>query len=295
MKITVLSSLLREPWMIDHMHALSSGATVMQLIDPDQRKFTERGKLETRLISIGMDYWQDNIEDPENNPELIPSGTIAVVPLHGVMLKYGTMCSYGMMEIAQELQRLMKDQNVSGIILDIDSPGGAVNAIPPIIDVLKARTKPVLMLSDCCCSAGYYASLYADHHMASNDISARYGSIGVMISFADMQPMWEKQGVKFHTILPPESPDKNLSFELAREGKYEMIIEEMLSPMAKRFQKDVRERRGAKLKEAPGVLTGKTFDATTALEYGLIDSIGNFNMAVEKLSLMIELKQFLNQ
>lgn len=292
----LLPMLLREPWMVDPMYALSSGATVMQLLDPDQRKFTPRGKVGLQLLdSSGVLAWQDEDEDDsgQQTPQSIPDGSIAIIPLHNEMLKYGTWCSYGAVDIAAMLKSYLDHPNIAGILLDIDTPGGAVNSIPPYVEVLQGRTKPVLALSDLCCSAGMYVSLYTDHHMASNNISSRFGSIGVMLSFADMKPLWEKQGIVFHTIKPPESSDKNLALELALEGKYEMIIEEMLSPMAKRFQNDVREARKGKLKEQPGVLNGKTFFAEEALQYGLIDSVGNKQKAIEKLRELIDIDQFI--
>jgi protease IV len=293
MKITVLSSLLREPFMIDVGFALDASVMVQQLIEPDLRKFIPREEFSLRYLTPGMS--QDEPEGSATPPQNQETGVIAIVPLHGAMLKYGTLCSYGTTEIATYLARAMADERVTGILLDVDTPGGSVNSIAPLIEVLKARTKPVLAYCDTCCSAGYFASLYCDEIMASNDISALFGSIGVQVAFADIQPYWEKQGVRFHRITPPESADKNQAFELAREGKYDQIVLEMLSPMAQRFQKEVRQWRPG-LKEEPGVLTGKTFDAHRSLELGLISSIGNHQAAIARineLALGYEAKDFI--
>ncbi len=78
--------------------------------------------------------------------------------------------------------------------------------------------------------------------IAINDISAELGSIGVMLSFMDIRPMWEKEGVKFHAVYAPESNYKNLPFEKALQGKYDLIKKEELSPLAKRFQQAVRKK-----------------------------------------------------
>jgi len=145
-----------------------------------------------------------------------------------------------------------------------------------------------------CCSAHLYAAVSCfDHLMAANNISATIGSIGVVLSFVDNRTYLEKLGYKFHEIYPEESANKNEAFKLAMEGKYDMIKEEMLSPMARKFQNDVRAAR-PNLKEAPGVLTGKTFGADKALEVGLIDSIGSFKQAMSMALMMSEMNHYKN-
>lgn len=285
MKITVLSSLLREAFMIDTGFALGSGILVQQLIDHDVRKFSPREAFSFRYFipSFGEGIGTSDPDGSATPPENQEAGIIALVPLHGSMLKYGTMCSYGTTEIADYLRAVLADERVIGVILDVDTPGGSVNSIPPLVDVLSHRTKPVLAHVDCCCSAGLFTALYCDEIMATNNISARIGSVGVEMNFADMRPYWEAQKVVFHTIRPPESPDKNKVFELVLEGKYEQITSEMLSPMARRFQQEVRSHLPG-LKEEPGVLTGATFDADRSLELGLIHSIGNRQAAIARLS-----------
>ena len=61
------------------------------------------------------------------------------------MLKYGTMCSYGTTEIAAVIKQAVSAPNISSIILDMDSGGGAVDAIAPLVDAIaeaKAAGKP---------------------------------------------------------------------------------------------------------------------------------------------------------
>jgi protease-4 len=115
--------------------------------------------------------------------------------------------------------------------------------------------------------------------------------VGVVTSFIDTRPVMEERGYKFHEIYPEESKHKNEAFRLALEGKYDMIKEEHLSPLAKKFQAAVRAGR-PNLKEATGVLTGKTFNADTALEYGMIDGIGSLHDALERIDILNELKNF---
>jgi len=219
-----------------------------------------------------------------NNPDNIPKDAVAVVEIIGVFTKYGNLCSYGMTELGAILNSALANPKITGVVLLVDSGGGAANAIAPLSSVLANREKPVVALGDTVGSAAYWVASQCDYILAENTISSAFGSIGTMISFADIQPKLEKEGIKFHTIYAPESTHKNQAFELAREGKYEMIQREMLSPMAKAFQDHVKQNRGSKLKlDEPGLLNGKMFFAKDALEVGLIDGIGNMPSAIEKV------------
>lgn len=63
-------------------------------------------------------------------------------------------------------------------------------------------------------------------------MSSAFGSIGVMCSFSDLKPFYEKMGVKFHEIYADQSENKNEAFRLALEGDYTKIRQESLNPMA---------------------------------------------------------------
>ena len=87
--------------------------------------------------------------------------SVAIVPLHGTMTKYDTCESYGTTFIANKLREMADDENVIGIVLDIDSPGGSCSAIPPMLEAIsyaKAHRKPVYVHADCCASAAYWVA-----------------------------------------------------------------------------------------------------------------------------------------
>lgn len=207
----------------------------------------------------------------------------AIISMSGTMVKYGTECTYGTEEIGAMIRRAVDSENVSTIVFVLDSGGGSVDAIPPLVEAIRysqSKGIPVVALCDTCASACYWIASCCDRIMASNELSARFGSIGVMCSFADAQPAYEKIGYKFHEIYSDYSAHKNESFNLALEGKYEMIKAEDLNPLALKFQETVKANRPNLKVETPGIISGKMFWANQALEYGLIDEIGSIERAV---------------
>lgn len=213
---------------------------------------------------------------------------VIVLPVKGTMLKYGTLCSYGMVEIAHYIKHFASKENVSAIVLDIDSGGGAVNAVPPILEAIqfvKAMGKPIVAHCDAACSAAYWTASACDHIFSNNDVSSVFGSIGVMLSFLDMVPFYEKQGARFHEVYSNHSADKNLAFQNLLKGEYDQIKKEMLDPMAIKFQDSVRSNRESVIKlDTPGILSGATYHGQDSVSHGLADQIGTLAAAIDYAS-----------
>ena len=242
-------------------------------------------KKEQSAVFSVFDDNGNEVRDPQKN-----FSGYAQIEIVGEMTRYGNECAYGAEDYARMLDSANENSNIKGIILKVDGPGGAVSAIAPFLDFKSRAKKPIIALANTACSLHYWMiSALADKIIAENTISARFGSIGVMCTIADMKGAYEKEGIKLHEIYAPESSHKNESFRLALEGKYDMIKEEELSPMAVKFQNAVRKNR-PNLKEKTGVLTGKTFFAEEAKELGLIDAIGSRADAVAMIEVLNQVK-----
>jgi protease-4 len=290
------SQIFRGIWAIEPGLALSQGAVVQQIMNRDWSGFmptADLDKMQGRApLPVCALAGSGEVFAGSGSLDKAPQGSIAIVPLKGTMLKYGTMCTYGTEEIAAQLAEAGAHRNISSVILDIDSGGGAVDAVPPMIQAIaKIRNehgKPVVASCDLAASAAYWSASACTRIVANNNISAEFGSIGVMMSFVDIIPHYEKEGYKFHSIYAPESDYKNRPFTLALEGKYEEIKQEELSPIAVSFQNAVKGNRGSKLKlDVPGLLNGRMFfgqndkdNSLNAKEVGLIDEVGSLDVAV---------------
>jgi protease IV len=264
------SQIYRGIWAIDSRLALSQGATVQQLMNRDWNGFDQTTDLEKMkgrdVLPVCALAGSGDVFAGIETFDKAPQGSTAVIPLKGTMLKYGTYCTYGTEEIAAQLLEAGQHRNISSVILDIDSGGGSVDAVAPMVQAIqkvrREAKKPVIASCDLAASAAYWAAAACTRIVANNEISAEFGSIGVMMSFWDIIPYYEKEGYKFHSIYAPESNYKNRPFQLALEGKYEEIQEEELSPLAVSFQNAIKSARGSKLKlQVPGLLNGRMFFA----------------------------------
>lgn len=299
MDIRLINLLLRGKWFISNKSIIANAIIVEKLLNRDWDSWKAEEKEEKAPLPIMYAAGKELAKD--NSKENIPKDSIAIIPLKGSMVKYGTISTYGTEEIAGEMIAAGKHKNVSSIILDIDSGGGSVDAVPPMVDAIKKVRKefgkPVIASCDLCCSAAYWVASECDMIIANNDLSAEFGSIGVLISFLDVLPVYEKMGYKYHEIYGEKSEDfKNKAFRLALKGEYDMIKEEELNPLEKNFQETMKKNRAGKINiSIEGITYGKTFFADKSLEYGLIDAIGNIEFAIGKareLTLQKELQNF---
>jgi len=245
---------------------------------------------------LGILDSQGNVKMPDENGRLdLPPHSVAQVSMIGEVIKNGDYCVYGADEICNALYAADRNPNIDATVFKIDGPGGAVSAIDTFRQFAKYKTKPIVGLLDDALSLHYWTAVEeCDFLIANGDVAPRFGSVGVVASWRDYSKAMEEAGVKEIEVYGPESQHKNLVFTNARKGDYKMLQDEQLSPLELKFKQSVRNGR-PNLKEAEGVLTGKTFYADEALSYNMIDAIGNSQDAVNKaraLALNYKIREF---
>jgi protease-4 len=284
--------ILRATWALEPRLAISFTDFVGKLITGQLNSVQEKAPLKAFAFSENGDkqmlYQDDENENqqPQSQYDKVPAGSIAVIPLRGEMFKEDTWCSYGTETIAETICQAASSKNIKSILIDGDSGGGSVDSIAPLLDArnfVRKMGKKIIGRGDLIASAALYFFESLDLVIAANDISSSFGSVGVMVTFEDVRPYYEKMGVKFHWIKATESDYKNLPFELALKGDYDLIKTEMLSPLARKFQSDVRLFRAGKIDiKQKGILNGKMYFANDAVKYGFADEIGDFEYAIKR-------------
>src|SRR6056297_907685 len=289
MNFQLASALLRGKWAIDPKTALDNYGFVLNVIQgkidiepsSSQQIADKTIKVDAKTKALTYYSWNE-----------APEGSIALVHLKGTLMKDDQFCGpMGMERIGRLIQEADKNENISSIVLKIDSPGGTVDGTEALGDIIKSTEKPMVAFVDgLMASAAVWVGSGADKIIASTDTD-EIGSVGVLLSFADLQPMWEEMGVKFHTIVSDLSPDKIKMWEDLRAGKYEQYKKEFLNPIAKKFQEVIKGN-------LPGVkeehLTGKVYLAKDVLGV-FVNEIGSFEYAVQQAAEMAKVKKENNQ
>jgi len=281
MKFRILSALLRSAWAIDHRFAMAHGGIVAGLINGLDFESSSDAEYAEEKNSLPYAISTSNPNRKYSTFDDAPHGSIAIIPIRGPLMKDDEqdcgVLSAGMDTLGSRVLDADQHPNISGIILYIDSPGGTVDGTQALADKVKSCKTPVVTFIDgLMASAALWVGTSASLVIAQNS-TTEIGSIGVMVQFADMQPRWEKEGVKFHRINADQSQDKNKTFTDALKGEYSGIKTDQLNPLAEKFISAVKANR-PNLPDS--VFTGKVFFADEALTLGLIDNIGSLDIAI---------------
>lgn len=285
-KLNILQAITNGIWLIQPEFAEASAGLIARILNGEEaiRSYNDDNDEEVNFkgsfsissqgaISYGNKY----------NPfDGAMPGSTAVIGMSGPIMKYDNCGDPGTKTYSEVLNKAIQNPNINSIVLVMDSPGGTVDGTMDLATLVKNSTKPVVCFVDgLMASAGYWIGSGASEIIANNE-TATIGSIGTMISFADMQAMWEKEGVKFHYITADASVDKNKDFIEARKGNYD-LLKAKLNSINDLFLASVKENRTDKLNiQKENVLTGKNYLASEALSNGLIDAINTFEYAVQR-------------
>lgn len=281
------SQLLRGKWLLEPLFLESQGAIVANYLN----KYTEFQKQEPDLMAAfaieaksanGVRYsWYSGFDKA-------PEGSVAVIRIRGTLMKEDQDCGpIGMESIGEIIKSADEHHNISAIVLHIDSPGGTVDGTEALANIVKGTQKPTVAFIDgMMASAAFWIGSSADERMASTDTD-EVGSVGVLSSFGDVQPYWEKLGVKFHTITASTSPDKVKMWEDVRAGKYDEYRKEVLDVIDAKFMNSVRENL-PNIKDEH--LTAKCYFARDVMGI-MVDSIGTLEDAILRASELAQQKQ----
>ena len=150
-------------------------------------------------------------------------------------------------------------------------------------------TKPIVVWIDgMAASAAYYISCYAKEIIASRDLDV-VGCIGTMLVWEGRKSKSEanEEGDIQVTIYADGAEEKNAEYEQAiNEFNFQPAKERMLNPLNAKFKTDVKSQRSAVTDDQ---LKGKTYFAGEVIGT-LIDSIGTFEFAVERVKILANYK-----
>ena len=210
-----------------------------------------------------------------------PDHSIAEIAIEGPLMKAGECGEPGYQAFTDWIKEADASPRIDGILLRMDSPGGAVYGVATMADAIKSTTKPVIAFVDdgIAASAGYWLACHADEIVLSQTFS-QVGSIGVFTTLADWYGYFEKEGLKVKDVYARQSTDKNGDYREALEGNEDSLIDH-LSALADTFISTVKANRGETLNlNAGDPFTGKMYMAKEAIEIGLADRIASYEEVV---------------
>ncbi|MED5812724.1 signal peptide peptidase SppA [Mycolicibacterium sp. 050232] len=221
--------------------------------------------------------------------------TVAVVTLHGPIVsgRGGPQViplgnsNAGGDTIAASLREAAADDEVSAIVLRVDSPGGSVSGSETIWrEVVRARDrgKPVVVsMGAVAASGGYYVSMAADEIVANPGTIT--GSIGVITGKLVSRELKDKLGVGSDSLRTNPNADawsSNTPFTDEQHTQIEAETDLLYTDFISR----VADGRKLSVAQVDEVARGRIWTGADALEHGLVDELGGLRTAITRAKVL---------
>ncbi|MCB9030265.1 MAG: signal peptide peptidase SppA [Deltaproteobacteria bacterium] len=178
-------------------------------------------------------------------------------------------------EIVEELYTQAANKHVKGIVLRVNSPGGAVGPSQEIYSAIKKirEQKPVVAsMGAVAASGGLYASLAADRIFCQPGTLT--GSIGVVLQLPNVHKITDKFGFEMVTITSGELKDAGNAFRATTKKELDYFQDTVNQAYAE-FVEAVASSRGLERNDVKAFADGRVLLGSQALQYGVVDSFGD--------------------
>ncbi|MFS0574856.1 signal peptide peptidase SppA [Sporosarcina sp. 179-K 3D1 HS] len=229
-----------------------------------------------KMMASTTEYGETVIETGIGNEK------IAVMTVDGVIQDLGDASSiflpsgYNHGLFLKQMNNILEDDSIKGLILKVNSPGGGVIESADIYDSIRLiqeeRNIPVYVsMGGMAASGGYYISASADKIFVNRETIT--GSIGVIMESLNYSKLAEKYGIGFNTI--KTGPYKDImsgAREMTEEER--AMLQDMINDSYERFVDIIEEGRGMSEADVKKVADGRIMNGRQAIEAGLADDFG---------------------
>ena len=250
--------------------------------------------------SIGFEYEKDlnkigvkKIIASQKNYNNKIKDRIAVLYATGTILYgEGSENIIGQGIFVDAFEKISNDDWIKAIVVRIDSPGGVALTSDIILRSLKlAKTKKpvVVSMGNVAASGGYYIASGADKIYA--DPLSITGSIGVFASLPNISGFSKKIGLNSEQVSTHKNSMGYSIYEPLQPG-FIKSTKESIKKVYESFKLKVSEGRNLTLDEVESIAQGRVWTGKQALNIGLIDSLGDLNLAIEGAAKLADIKEF---
>jgi len=168
----------------------------------------------------------------------------------------------------------------------VNSPGGSAlvsDLIWHAIEKAKAVKPVVVSMGDVAASGGYYIAAGANKIFASP--ATITGSIGVFGVLPNMSQLAKEWGVNAQEVATHDNGATYSVFS-PMSNKFRALTVQSIEDTYQTFLSRVSSGRGMTVDEVDALAQGRVWTAQAALAGGLIDGIGDLDMAIEQAALL---------
>lgn len=192
--------------------------------------------------------------------------------------------------VTKWLKKFSRREDVKGIILRIDSQGGAVGPsqeIYSLIRRLKSEKPIVASLGNMATSGGYYVASAATRIFSNPGTLT--GNVGVILGYTHVERLLAKAHVD--PVVIKSGARKDLASPLRAPSSEDLdVLQKLVDDVHKQFLSDVVAERRLTPEALAVIADGRPVSGAQALDLGLVDELGSYDDAVDWLKQRLEIE-----
>jgi protease-4 len=193
--------------------------------------------------------------------------------------------------VVQAFQQAVDDDDVKAILFRIDSPGGspvASESIRRAVVQAQAAGKPVIVsMSDTGASGGYWIAMNADKIVA--EPATLTGSIGVIVAKVATAGLWDSLGISWGGVKRGDNAgiwSNVATYSPSERARVEAVLDDLYAA----FTRNVAEARHLSPEKVREIARGRVWTGHQAKALGLVDDLGDMELALRRVREAIGLK-----
>ena len=272
-KARLADALLYEDQVFDEVKKLTRAKSIKKLKPEDYNRISpaslglEGGSRIALVYAVGGIYRGEDDIDPLGGDQSIGADTLT-----------------------RALEEVAAADDIKGVILRIDSPGGDAFASDQIwrhMHLLRAKKPIVISMSDEAASGGYYIAMSGDPIVAYPGTFT--GSIGLVAGKFNLRGLYDKIGVKKEILSRGKHAEIDTDYRGFTPSERQKLLEEM-NTFYRSFVDKVAAARKRSFEEIDALAQGRVWLGSQAKQNGLVDELGGFDRAIALLKQRANLK-----
>lgn len=182
----------------------------------------------------------------------------------------------------QQIRAARQDESLAAIVVYVDSPGGSALASDLIwreLQLLQQEKPVVIYMGNVAASGGYYIAMGGQHVVAQR--ATLTGSIGVITGKAVTAGAFAKVDATREVIQRGSHAGLYADDHHWTESERRKV-EESIVYVYEVFKARVAEGRKLPYATLDAIANGRVWTGAQALDHGLVDELGDFQLAIEK-------------
>jgi len=239
-------------------------------------------------IGVEDEKWARKVYQPGTGDSL------ALIDLEGMIISAPDSPYLGDVDTQEnftdKMESAFASDDIEGIILRVNSPGGAVHKCDyifnEIVNLKEKYEKPLLVYMDEVAASGaYLISATADKIMANRH--ALTGALGVYMTTINVHQLAEEWGIESETFQSGEYKDMLNPLREVKDEERE-IMQEVIDESFSFLIDSILEQREMERDELKELADGRIYTGPQAEENELIDAVGTMDDAIEEAAVLAD-------